>query len=57
MLSLFVSSLFTTKDALNHNHSVFTGSLLGGFDAAGHIAEETKNARCDIKLELLQAPR
>jgi hypothetical protein len=29
-------------------HSVFSSIAMVGFDAAGHIAEETKNARCAL---------
>jgi amino acid transporter len=32
--------------------SLFTAGTLTGFDAAGHIAEETKNARCFDPVEL-----
>ena len=28
--------------------SLFTAGTLTGFDASGHIAEETKNARCTV---------
>jgi hypothetical protein len=29
---------------------LFSSGVLTGFDAAGHVAEETKNARYDMKI-------
>jgi hypothetical protein len=48
ILSLYVTMLCLIELLLTIC-SVFSSGVLTGFDAAGHVAEETKNARYDMK--------
>jgi translation initiation factor 5B len=44
-LSLYVLDFFLSPYANLFSYSLFTAGTMTGFDASGHIAEETKNAR------------
>jgi hypothetical protein len=49
ILCLSVSKIIHNSWCTELYHSVFTSFSMMGFDASGHIAEETKNARCVIQ--------
>jgi translation initiation factor 5B len=40
---------FSDQPIIRHDSRLFTAGTLTGFDASGHIAEETKNARYGLR--------
>ena len=46
-------SIHIFSSRLRSINRLFTAGTMTGFDASGHIAEETKNARCIVTMDTL----